>query len=100
MRIRRPKNEGIDVSGDPFVECEMTGFKCRLSETVVQWDGRRVLKEWADPLPADYLPQPTFPNEGRSLGGGLRASTDTDVPNLPSGTYSDPWLDRYNEENS
>lgn len=100
MRIRRPLNERMDVPGDPFVECQATGFKVRLSQTIIQWDGRRVLKEWADPLPADYQPMPTFPNEGKSLGGGLNQTEGTDVPNLPTGTYSDPWLTRQNEESS
>ncbi len=64
MQIRRPLNERLDVPGDPFVECQMTGFKVRLSQTIIQWDGRRVLREWADPIPADFQPTPTFPNEG------------------------------------
>lgn len=63
MNIRTPKNEGQDVPGDPFVYCQMTGWKCRFSETVVQWDGRRVLKDWADPKPVTTVRYKKYPNE-------------------------------------
>jgi len=48
MTVRVPRAEGVDIAGDPFVFCQMTGWKCRFSDTVIQYDGRRVLKDWAD----------------------------------------------------
>lgn len=98
MKIRYPKNEKKDIRGDPFVECQLTGFKARLSETVIQWDGRRVLRDWADRMPEDLLPKPKYPNELKSLGDGLVESANTFVANLPSATYSDPWKTRLDEE--
>jgi hypothetical protein len=63
MKIRHPKYENHHVAGDPFTYCEMTGFKCRVSETVIQWDGRRVLSDWADTRPADRNKPKIYPNE-------------------------------------
>lgn len=62
MTVRKPRAEGLDIPGDPFVFCQMTGFKCRYSDTIIQWDGRRVLKDWAD-LPPIKMKLPKFPNE-------------------------------------
>jgi hypothetical protein len=30
------------------VICDASGFKCWASETVIQWDGKRVLRQFAD----------------------------------------------------
>lgn len=35
------------VPGDCYVICEFSGWKCRMSETVKLWNGRRVLRRFA-----------------------------------------------------
>lgn len=57
-----PKGQGEDIPGDPFVYCQMTGFKCRFSDTIIQYDGRRVLRDWAD-LPPIKHKQKKYLNE-------------------------------------
>lgn len=34
---------------DTKTVCDATGFVCHLSDTVRQWDGKRVIKEFAEP---------------------------------------------------
>ncbi len=34
---------------DPFVVCQRSGYKFRLSETCVEWTGLRVAKRYAEP---------------------------------------------------
>lgn len=46
--------------GDFRVICDLSGFKCWASDTVIQWNGLRVLRRFADVRnPQDY------PNPGR-----------------------------------
>lgn len=42
--------------GDFRVICDASGFKCWASETVIQWNGLRVLRRFADVRnPQDFL---------------------------------------------
>lgn len=34
--------------GSYLVYCQASGFKCHVEDTVIQWDGRRVLKRFAE----------------------------------------------------
>ena len=78
MTVRVPRAEGVDIAGDPFVFCQMTGWKCRFSDTVIQYDGRRVLKDWAD-KPAIKHKLKKYPNEMKPYPktGYEPATTDT-----------------------
>lgn len=42
--------------GDHNVECDLSGFKCKASETALRWDGMRVLKRFWEPRqPQDFI---------------------------------------------
>lgn len=42
--------------GDWKVICDQSGFQCWASETVLQWDGQRVLKRYAEQRqPQDFV---------------------------------------------
>jgi len=42
--------------GDHLVVCDISGFTCYASETVLQWDGKRVRKDFHEPRnPLDLL---------------------------------------------
>lgn len=61
--------------GDPWVICDRTGFKVRMSETVKEWTGLRVRREdWEPRHPQDFVrgrkdvqavqdPRPEAPND-------------------------------------
>jgi len=37
-------------------ECDLSGFKCKASETALRWDGMRVLKRfWEERQPQDFV---------------------------------------------
>lgn len=38
----------VGIVGDFNVICDLSGFKCKASETVIDWLGRRVLRRFAD----------------------------------------------------
>lgn len=65
--------EGEARLGDFRVICDASGFKAWASETVIQWDGKRVLRRFADERhPQDFR---------RAI------KDDTSVPNpRPEGT--------------
>lgn len=49
------RNEGARLD-DYHLYCDASGFKCWASETVVQWDGARVLARFADKRnPQDFV---------------------------------------------
>lgn len=42
--------------GDWNVICDLSGFECKASETVLRWDGLRVLKRFCEPRqPQDFV---------------------------------------------
>ena len=42
--------------GDPNVICDYSGFKCKMSETRLMWNGLRVRKDFWEPRhPQDYI---------------------------------------------
>lgn len=42
--------------GDHLVICDLSGFRCWASETVVQWNGLRVLRRFAEQRhPQDFI---------------------------------------------
>lgn len=44
------------VLGDWSVICDISGFKCKASETVLRWDGLRVLKRFSEERqPQDFV---------------------------------------------
>lgn len=44
------------VPGDWNVVCDASGFECKASETVLTWDGLRVLRRFADKRnPQDFV---------------------------------------------
>lgn len=44
------------IPGDYNVICDLSGFKCKASETVLQWNGLRVLRRFADERnPQDFV---------------------------------------------
>lgn len=49
--------QGEQRPGDFRVICDRSGFKCWASETVVEWNGLRVLKRFADVTrhPQDFV---------------------------------------------
>lgn len=55
--------------GDYRVICDRSGFKCWASETVIQWDGLRVVARFADVRnPQDFLkamPEGPGPKDAR-----------------------------------
>lgn len=47
--------DDVARSGDFRVICDVSGFKCWASETVIQWNNLRVLRRFADVRnPQDY----------------------------------------------
>lgn len=71
--------------GDYRVICDLSGFKCWASETVVQWNGLRVLRRFADVRnPQDFLkgvpegapPKNTRPEPPDTYQVGLVKATD------------------------
>lgn len=44
------------VLGDWNVVCQLSGFKCKASETVLRWDGLRVLRRFSEERqPQDFV---------------------------------------------
>lgn len=44
------------VLGDWNTVCDLSGFKCKASETVLRWDGLRVLKRFSEERqPQDFV---------------------------------------------
>lgn len=44
------------VLGDWNVRCDLSGFKCKASETVLRWDGLRVLRRFSEERqPQDFI---------------------------------------------
>lgn len=68
---------------DPYVVCARSGWKFRLSETVVEWTGLRVGRQFAEPkhpsldIPTDIfqgeeiIDHPTGPPQDRLLEGPI-----------------------------
>lgn len=63
------------ISGDFNVICDISGFKCKASETVIQWNGLRVLKRFADTRNPQDFPVKPFngpnPTDTRPEGADL-----------------------------
>lgn len=57
------------ITGDANFICDFSGFKGKLSESVIQWDGKRVLRRFADVRnPQDFLkamPEGPGPKDAR-----------------------------------
>jgi hypothetical protein len=44
------------IGGDPYVYCDRTGAKVRLSQTRKEWSGKRVrIEEYEDRHPQDFV---------------------------------------------
>lgn len=59
--------KGEQRVGDWLCVCDVSGFNCWASDTVIQWNGLRVLKRFAEPRqPQDFvraiLDDQTVPN--------------------------------------
>lgn len=48
--------QGRAIIGDANFICDLSGFKGKLSDSVVMWDGKRVLKRFSEPRhPQDFV---------------------------------------------
>jgi hypothetical protein len=77
--------KGNSTPEDPWHWCPVSLRRVKLSDTVIQWDGQRVHKDWVDPRPEDTLKRPQYPNEMKPAADKMQTrpeETFTEVKSL------------------
>lgn len=78
--------------GDPWHWCPLSKTKVRYSDTVIQWDGQRVSKYWADKKPAHLYKRPTYPNENKPKDKTINREPAAQALDPTISTVTDPAL--------